>query len=262
MPGRLSVSVASRLAVNEEAGRRKRLREAIVAVLVRDEEGRVSPFALRVQLANLHGGRFAKLPTFAELCSGVAVAGGRVSSARGGDGVRRRHFRGVRLRQPGRGEVVAARAAWEERLEEQGLGQVPLIRRICDPDQEGMVLEVDTADCLPETGMVYRAGGGNWRQFFDVDSVPAMAPTRNPDGTRGRRRRFISYLERLRAYVDETVLKPEDRHVLELVLEGRSIRDIAVEMDLTRWKVQDIVQRHQRAGGIAGPGPGRTGPRQ
>jgi hypothetical protein len=248
-------------AVAAERVRRRVLARALAQVLAAGD-GLVSPGRLRRHLAMHFGQLVARSCTFAELAGGVARAGGRVirwEYSPGGPS--RRVFAGVTLLEPRR-RATAAR--WNTRLDADGLDLVAPIRRPRAPRQDPNGHDTsdprDPVQLLPP-GVLYRRENV-WRQSRDR-GIP-LADTRNDDGTRGRPGRHMGYLELMAAHLAAldsragwVAYPPHDRAVVESLVGGRTVREIAELMGLTRYAVHAAIKRHQRAASVSGPGPGR-----
>jgi hypothetical protein len=111
---------------------------------------------------------------------------------------------------------------------------------------------------MPE-GTVFRGEGGVYRQVQPQSATMLMRDGGNGKGSYViRRRRFPSYIDRLRAFLDGgPPIGVVDRQVLEYVCEGHTLQWIADEIGIKKATIHKRIVKIRKAAGIAGPGPGR-----
>jgi hypothetical protein len=253
-------SINLRAIVQEEKRRRAGTAAALLSILRHQRGGVVTSSAIRRQLAEYYGQALSKACTWSEMWRAVRGCRGKISWSIAG-GRRQRHFRGVELVKA-RGFARIIRNV-NRRLAADGLPEEPTaIRTPTSMYWRGsaetgdyQVTLRDPENTVLQPGLLVK-GGGIWKQTVDHSTTMLTADTKNEDGTRGRRRRFVPYLARLQLYLQTARMPAEDRQVLDLVVAGHTVRDIAAELGLTRWKVQSTIERHQDAAAIPGPGPG------
>jgi hypothetical protein len=242
-----------RAVVQEERRRRAATAQALASIVRHQVGGKVSVEAIRHHLAEYYGRALAKACTWEEMWRAVRACRGKVSWSIVG-GRRQRHFRGV--------ELIRARGfhrlekTVERRLSREGLEpEIGLIRRMARQfgDRDGASPEMQLAGTGAD---LYQGKDGVHRQVDNSELVQIQADTKNPTGRRGRRRRFVPYLARMEVYLQTARIPVEDRQILELVVEGLAVRAIAARLQVTKWKVQSTIERHQDAAAIPGPGPG------
>lgn len=239
--------------VRREKERRAELAAAIAAVIVFAKDEEIFPSALRRHLRMYYGEELTMSATAAELCAGVAVAGGVICDSENNQA--RRVFLHVRLRPPSRTERKRVADMWNKELPP---GELPMIRRPIDGlDGRGGIIEEDAIDRAP--GSLYIAHGVH-KQTPDPDAITSWRD--GGAGRRGetvaRRRRFPDYIARLSKYLASGALvSAVDRQLIELVIEGKSLQWIADELQMTKANVHKRVAAVRKVAGIAGPGPGR-----
>jgi hypothetical protein len=254
-----------RAVVDAEHRRRRELREAIGEIVVWDDKAlkSVSISALRRQLSTYFGAAMAEGATFADLAGAIAEIGG---------GIRERGFVHIRLRPPSREAMRRIVAKWNKGLPK---GEAPLIRRLRSQEDAGFEdLSVDGRfDFLDlvssPVGTLYQKEG----VYHQIPPETAALVTRSggvwnkPGQTITRKRRFPSYIERLRAFLEkepgnpfaknEAMISAVDRQILEYIIEGKTLRWIAQEIGMKKATIHKRVVKIRNAAGIPGPGPGR-----
>ncbi len=96
--------------------------------------------------------------------------------------------------------------------------------------------------------------------YTGADGVQRQASEPGSQGmytSGGRKKRFIRYLQQLRAYLDTAIISIEDREILDAAAEGTPVRKIAKDLGLYRKRVHETIHRHRIRAGIRGPGSGR-----
>lgn len=242
-----------RAVVQAERRRRAATAQALASIVRHQRDGKVTVDGIRHHLAEYYGRALAKACTWDEMWRAVRACRGKVSWSVVG-GRRQRHFRNV--------ELVRARGfhriekTVDRRLSREGLTpEIGLIRRM--PRQFGDHDSHAPDVQLPGTGAeLYRGKDGVIRQVANPELVQIQTDTKNGTGRRGRRRRFVPYLARMELYLQVARITVDDRQILELVVEGLAVRAIAAQLQVTKWKVQSTIERHQDAAAIPGPGPG------
>lgn len=174
-------------------------------------------------------------------------------------------FWGVVLVAPDR---LAIAKRWEEALAGEGmrneLTPIPramgLVERGLWDESRGTV-EEGRMFAVNAVG-VYRREG-RWVQPEDRTLRVPTVDTRNRDGTRGRPARLPVYLDAMRAYLNRMDAaggwrrhNAFDRAVVELRVDGWSVRQIAAELASYRRRVHETLKRHEGLAGVSGPGPG------
>lgn len=228
----------------------------------------VSANAVRRHLSMYYGKELAEGATIADLAGAIARIGGIMTSA---------GFVCVELVKPSREARLRIAEKWNKGLPAR---EVPLIRRgnigaasgaSAGTEVAGRAVDgdefVDVASLPP--GTLYRGPNGVYRQV-----TPESAAIHRDGGVwnkRGqsvtRKRRFPSYLAKLREFLDkepgtpfakvEAMISAVDRQILEYVIEGQTLRWIADEMGMKKPTVYKRVAKIRREAGISGPGPGR-----
>lgn len=234
--------------------RRRAVTAAALASLIRHQrDGVVTSHAIRHHLAEYYGRALARACTWDEMWKAVRACRGKVSWSIAG-GRRQRHFRGVRI-IPAVGFHRVVRSIGR-RLDGEGLpAEVPLIRRPLVSGRAEGEPDIDTFRMGTGTEL-RRTEGGIYLQIPDPEVMQITTDTKNGAERRGRVRRFVPYLARLRLYLETAKMPVEERRVLDLVVAGHTVRAIVAELGVTRWKVQSTIERHQVAAAIPGPGPG------
>lgn len=242
--------------VRREKERRAELAVAIAAVVVFAKDGETSPAALCRHLRMYYGEELASSATAAELCAGVAVAGGVICDSENNQA--RRVFLHVKLRPPLRAERKRVADKWNRELPP---GELPMIRRPSDGAFTGNAPTSERHAIDRRPGDLYVSFGVH-RQVPDPDAITAWrtggAGKGKPRGEVARRRRFPDYIARLSKHLDSgALISAVDRQLIELVTEGKSLQWIADELQMTKANVHKRVAAVRKVAGIAGPGPGR-----
>lgn len=242
-------------AVRREKERRAELAAAIAAVIVFAKDEEIRPSTLRDHLRLYYGQETTMGATAAELCAGVAVAGGVICDSENNQ--RNRVFLHVKLRKPSATERRRVAAKWNKALPP---AELPMIKRAfeCPESRHESVAKNEIFDLVP--GLVTKIGGVH-RQIPDPESVTAWRDGgggRGKGGTVARRRRFPDYIERLSKYLASGAnVSAVDRQMIEFVIDGKSLQWIADELSMTKANVHKRIASVRRVAGIAGPGPGR-----